>query len=127
MPWINNEFRYSARLLQRIAYSYLHIYDRIVLGDYIGSERFINKKLDLVEYKVDFDRALNAIGKGQWKGLIGVKLSDYKGLGRLQKLVIADILGIEDWELVNFYDISRLRGYAYSAMARFLNGVKRYL
>ncbi len=44
------------------------------------------------EYKADFDRALNALGKGEWDGKTeNHKWGEYRGFGRLQRLVIGDI------------------------------------
>jgi hypothetical protein len=132
MPWINEtEFYYSSKLLRQIAESYHHIYEGIVIkswnetidGQTIGCERCISNPWEIAECKADFDKALSAIGRGKWQGIASEKLSNYKGFGRLQRIVIADIVGIDDYELKGFYDIPRLRGYAYSQMARFLNGL----
>ena len=74
----------------------------------------------------DFDMALDKIGKGKWTGLIDdLKFSDYKRFGRLQWVVIAGIIGIEDYELegLGFYQIPQLRGRAYKWMVNCLNGL----
>ena len=135
-PWIRDNFRYSRWLLERIAASYQHIYDRIVLSSYtetldgsrIERERTISNRINLIEYKADFDRALSAIGTGQWEGIKGLKISNYKGFGRLQKVIIADVLGINSWELeeIGFYRIPQIRGYAYHLMADRLNGLPHH-
>ncbi len=137
MPWIGDEFRYSRWLLERIAKSYEHIYDRIVLSTYtiildgyvVERERSIAGELVLIEYKADFDRALEGLGHSRYPSrtpkldLTKTEFKNYYKYSRLQQIVIADILGIDDTELMDkgFYDIPRLRGYAYSLMAKGLN------
>jgi len=84
----------------------------------------------MLSTKIDFDRALDAIGRGHWSGTgfgddaKDNKFKTYRSFGRLQQVVIADIIGIRDWELEQrgFYDIERLKGMAYSAMVSFLRG-----
>ena len=74
----------------------------------------------------DFDMALDKIGKGKWTGLIDdLKFSDYKRFGRLQWVVIASIIGIEDYELegLGFYRMPQMRGRAYGRMIRILNNL----
>lgn len=79
----------------------------------------------VAEYRADFDRALNSIGKGIWTGNIANDFRVYKYYGNLQRVVIADIMGITDDELskLGFYQIGQLRGRAYRWMANYLNGV----
>jgi hypothetical protein len=74
--------------------------------DYISDEKF------------DFDKALNSIGKGHWQGIDSIDFSDYKHFGRLQRVVIADILGIEDEELekLKFTRVQNLKAIAYRRM-----------
>jgi hypothetical protein len=131
MPWINEtEFYYSSKLLRQIAESYHHIYQGIVIkswnetidGETIGCERRISNPWEIAECKADFDKALSAIGKGKWQGITGNKISDYKGFGKLQKLIIADILGEE----IEFYQVPQMRGYAYHLMADRLNGIPHH-
>jgi len=76
--------------------------------------------------KADFDRVLTSIGKGNWQGCTSHKFKDYKGFGKLQRIVIADILGIHDGELqgMGFYQLPQLRGRAYKRMVEVLNGQK---
>jgi len=79
----------------------------------------------IAEYKADFDRALDDLGRGHWSGdNISPLFKSYRGFGRLQRIVIADIIGVEDSELeaMGFYSIPRLRGLAYWRMKQFLNG-----
>ena len=89
-----------------------------MIGDYQ-----ITGLYELIDFKVDFDKALDSIGRADWDTLTSIDFYDYKYYGRLQKVVIADILGITDYELEarGFYDIPRLRGMAYSRMAENLN------
>ena len=125
MPWVNDEFKYSKWLLKKIALSYQHICDRIVLDSYtvildghpVEEERRIRGPFHLAEYKADFDQALSAIGKEKWQGITGDKLSDYKRFNKLQLSIIADILGNDDPME------PQMRGYAYRAMANYLNGL----
>ena len=135
--WKGDEYRYSKWLLERIAQSYGHIYDRIVLEVYtvildgykVERERCIKGEQTLIEYKVDFEGALAKLGNSRHPSrapkldLSSYDFKTYSKYSRLQQIVIADILGITDWELLGrgFYDIPRLRGYAYSIMAKYLN------
>ncbi len=111
--WKDNQYIYSTRTLRGIAHGYKYIYSQMRLSG----------NLDLLESKADFDMALNAIGKGHWTGEIG-EFKAYRYFGRLQRIIIAEILGVTDYELagVGFWDIPRLRGYAYYLMAKKLNG-----
>lgn len=85
-------------------------------------------RYDKLSTKIDFDRALDVMGRGHWSGTgfgdgaKDNKFKTYRSFGRLQQVVIADIIGITDGELeqVGFYDIERLRGWAYGAMSSFL-------
>lgn len=116
--WYNRgmEYMYRTDTLEIIARKYATIYQG--LRDW-RTEMYDPESI--IELKVDFDRALNSIGRGKWSGKID-DWGDFKNYGRLQQIIIADIFGIEDEELIGFKDIPRLRGYAYSLMARFLNG-----
>ena len=68
--------------------------------------------------KLDFDNALDSIGKGHWTGIDSVN----SNFGRLQRVVIADILGIEDCELekLKFVRVQNLKAIAYRRMLDFL-------
>ena len=121
MGWENNRYIYSKRILKVIAENYGSLYDGLPLSPHWEE----TNPITLAEYKADFDRALNSIGRGHWQGnLNGYKPQDYRHYGRLQQLIIADILGAGEQELLRmgFYDIPRLRGFAYYLMTRFLNG-----
>lgn len=76
-------------------------------------------------YKADFDLALTAIGKGHWFGIVNSNFRAFRYFGKAQQIVIADILGITDYELrgLGFYQVSQLRGRAYRWMANYLNGL----
>ena len=100
-----------------IADTYNQIYDHISThGD----------QLLAMEEKADFDMALSSIGRGNWHGLRGDKISDYRGFGKLQTTVIADILSIPDYYLSQqgYKRIPQMRGTAYIRMVNSLNGVK---
>jgi len=78
----------------------------------------------LVEYKADFDTALNELGRGKWCGLQSHDFSDYKDFGQYQRAIIASILDIGDYKL-KALGLPRSRQYrqeAFIEMARFLNG-----
>jgi len=117
MPWINDTYYYTKRTLQAIAETYDSIYwDGLLLGNY-----HIDYLKSIAEYKADFDRALDFIGRGYWRGT--TKSKHYRQFGKLQRLIIGDILGKEDWELGGWglYDVSKLRGIAYFRMLEYLN------
>lgn len=117
--WQDNEYVYSKGMLKRIAYSYQHIYQGIG-----GLNNDIVDWRSIAEYKADFDRALNGIGRGHWTGNIDeLTFRDFKSFGRLQRIVIADIYGIADGELEQdgLYRIQNLRSIAYGRMLQILN------
>jgi len=116
MGWINDTYFYSKRTLKTIAENYTTLYDGLPLR----SE--VTNLWSLAEFKADFDIALSSIGRGKWSGEI-LQFKEYRHFGRLQQIVIADILGIDDYELegLGFYSIPRLRGYAYYLMVTHLN------
>lgn len=121
MGWQGNEYFYSKRTLRLIAANYTNIYSGLPLS--LNAE--ITNPWALAEYKADFDMALKGIGKGQWSGLVnGCRFEDFKHYGRLQRIIIADIMGIKDDELerLGFWGIPRLRGFAYYLMIKYLNG-----
>jgi len=84
---------------------------------------------DVLSSKIDFDRALNALGKGKWDGLAWYEgtqetnLNSYKDCGVKQLVVIADILGYSDSDLEvrGVYDVILMREIAYKDMASYLN------
>ena len=127
MPWVNDRFYYTRGILEAIADWYdrkndygatSSIYEVLVIGDY----QIVNA-WGLVDFKADFDMALDYIGHGEWQGLTSLVFRDYKYFGKQQRIVIADILGILDDELSGwgFYEIPQLRGQAYGRMVAFLN------
>lgn len=121
MGWVNDKFFYTKRLLRVIVQNYSTIYDGLPLS--LSEE--VTNPWALAEYKADFDMALKGIGKGEWSGQIsGCRFKEFKGYGRLQQIIIADILNIDERQLVGlgFWDIPRLRGYAYYLMCQQLNG-----
>ena len=121
--WKNDEYIYTKGILNSIAKSYDHIYKDIETKSGMLLEA---NTLSIAEYKADFDRSLNAIGKGNWTGEIDNKeFIDFRHFGNLQRMVIADIYGITDGELeaLGFYQIPQLKGRAYKWMANKLNGL----
>jgi len=120
--WKDDKYIYTKGILTAIAYNYNHIYEGVEF-------RFGHAEYDpykIVEFKVDFDMALDAIGRGEWTGKMEDKdFGDFRHFGRLQRLVIADIYNIPDWELLDFdlVHIPRLKGRAYSWMSHCLNGL----
>mgnify|MGYP001586030693 CR=1 FL=1 len=121
MPWVNNQFRYSSGLLKNIAANYCTLYDGFPISWRVDSYNLF----DIAEHKADFDMSLRSIGKGRWTGDIGkTKYRDFIRYGRLQRIIIADIFGIDDYELglLGFYNIPQMRGFAYFLMKTFLNG-----
>ena len=112
MSWIDGKYYYSVRVLKAIASNYAQIYEGISFNGHT-----VVNPWSLAEYKADFDIALSAIGKGRWGGI-----KSKGNFGRLQKVIIADILGIKDY--VN--RVSQMRGYAYHLMADRLNGIPHH-
>jgi len=106
--WVDDVYFYSVKTLKIIAWSYRTIYEGLPL--YYE----VHNPFKLAEFKADFDRALSAIGRGKWTGINGFKISNYRGFGKLQKVVIADIIGEY---------VTGNGGLAYRWMANYLNGV----
>ena len=117
--WRDDKFYYSTKVLKTIAENYTALYE----GLEFRAGHLVTNPWALAEYKADFDLGVQSIGKGKWTGAIG-KFRDYHYHGRLQQIVIADILGIKDSELggLGFYNIPQLRGFAYYLMQQILNG-----
>ncbi len=121
MPWVGDKFIYTVKLLKAIAEQYDQIYEGFSFKGHT-----IMNPLSIIEYKSDFDMALKGIGKGSWTGHIdGLTFNDFKYYGRLQQIVIGDIYGISDYELMGlgFWNVSQMRGMAYYRMQCLLNGV----
>lgn len=151
-----DDYLYSVGMLKRIASAYQIIYSGIPanrttnctmedvlvyilekdltgtiatrreLADLLNRSNDITDVFSIAEYKADFDMSLSSIGRGEWRGLSSSSFRDYRYFGRLQRLIIADILHIEDNELraFGFTDIPKLRGMAYYRMMRNLNDRK---
>ena len=114
--WINDVFYYSVGNLKGIAEHYESLYTNASLAVLYY----------VAESKADFDRALDNIGRGKWRGLENSNFGAYKYYGREQQVIIADILGISNRRLegLGFYHIPQLRRKAYERMAAKLNGEK---
>ena len=121
MPWIEDEYFYTIGILKAIADWYKVIASVLMIGNYQIVNRYA-----IALFKADFDTALSSIGKGKWEGVTGEKFTNYKRYGRMQRIIIAQILGIADHELegFGFYDIPKLRGLAYFRMLENLNDRK---
>ena len=119
MGWVNGKYYYSTGALKSITENYLRIYE----GLPISWRTVIYNPWAIAEYKGDFDRALRGIGRGKWTGEIR-EFKYYRNFGKLQRVIIAYILGVSDNNLLSmrFRNISQLRGYAYYLMKLYLNG-----
>ena len=120
MPWVSDtEYVYMPRTLDAIAQGYESIYSHLDLGVHT-----VTSMDRLIEYKADFDIALSSIGRGHWDGLNESDFMTYSDFGRWQRVIIARILGIDDYELqaYGFYQVPQARGAAYSSMCKILNG-----
>ena len=122
--WSEDQLTYTYKVgeLKAIAKWYEYIY-----GSYYFREPGlfeISNLFRIAEFKADFDMALSYIGRGHWEGSQAVRFKDYKRFGKAQRIVIADIIGITEYELeaYGFYQIPQLRGKAYSWMMNYLNG-----
>jgi len=148
MPWNNDIYYYKIGTLNAIAKGYSSLYtDGLLLNlgnDDSGDDSQKDKRIKshkvkecgqvynrillqgIAEYKADFDNALSSIGKGDWNGLTSPKFKDYRYFGRLQRAIIAVILGITDREMEawGFWDVRKYRHMAYKRMAVFLNEEK---
>lgn len=84
----------------------------------------ITDTFTVAEFKADFDRGLREIGRGNWMGNLDPVFRNYKYYGRLQRIIIAQMLSLGEGflESQGFTDVPRLRGTAYSRMAEYLNG-----
>ena len=121
MPWVEDVYYYTAGILRAIVECYDTLHEVLTIGDY----KIVNR-YSLAEFKADFDISLSSIGRGKWEGVTGEKFTGYKRYGRMQRIIIAQILGINDYELegLGFYDIPKLRGLAYFRMLENLNDRK---
>ena len=120
MPWVNDKFLYSSKLLQVIAKNYLSLYAGLPRP--LGKEEIMNC-WDLAEFKADFEMALNAIGGGKWHDGI-TALTECRNFSYTQLVVVADMLGIDKLPIGAVYpgDIDKITKIAYAGMRRFLNG-----
>jgi len=64
MPWVNDKFYYTNGTLRAIAGGYDTVSEVLMIGDY----QIVNPYA-LVEFKADFDMALDSIGKTEWDSL----------------------------------------------------------
>lgn len=138
--WIEDKYYYTRAELQDIAGHYKDYLDTKVGGQAYDKTRSFSHynvdqskdavRLDMLSSKIDFDRALNAMGRGHWSGMHfgdnekDLEFKTYRGFSRKQRIVIAEILGVGDYvlEQQGFYDIDRYRKLVYIIMANWLNG-----
>ncbi len=122
MGWDNETgiYKYTSKVLRTIAENYESLYSD---GLSFRESNPVTDPLSIAEYRIDFDAGLNGIGGGVWHGLNGTEFKDYRKYDRLQLVVIADIMDIEDkvLESLGLYEIHKLKGYAYREMCRVLN------
>jgi len=149
-----NDYTYSKGMITRIAKAYSEIYagiPELKPHDYVRDEvmeyilykvitkepvtyreiaELLKRSSDITdmflvaEYKADYDNALRQIGRGNWQGNLDPVFRNYKYYGRLQRIILATMLEIEDSQLEvwGFEDVPRLRGTALSRMMEVLNG-----
>jgi len=123
MTWHNDTYYYSVGILKAIAEGYDSLYeDGLLLANH-----HISYLQSIAEYKADFDMSLDYIGRGNWQGLTSLNFRDYRHFGKLQRVIIACILGITNRSLEGwgFYDIPKLQGVAYFRMMEYLNSFER--
>lgn len=138
--WIEDKYYYTKGELKFIAQNYKEYLEPQIGGQSYDKSRGMLRygidyskdalRHDMLSSKVDFDRALNNLGYGEWSGTYlgesgqDYKFKTYRGFSKGQRIIIADILGIDNWELemMGFYDIEKYRAFIYGLMAKFLNG-----
>ena len=115
---------YTLGMLNAITRSYKTLYtagiEIVITQDIVYRN---GDPLSVMEFKADYDMALLSIGRGDWRGLVSLDFGHYRDYGKQQQTVIADLLGVTDYELQGrgFYQIDQLRGSAYSRMLAYLN------
>ena len=128
MGWnrLRTEYKYAKGTLIAIARSYRDI-SLIRFPVMVWGQRDYDKEITnlwvIAELKADFDMALSSIGRKRWDGWEGDNFDIYKTYGRLQRIVIADMCHMTDYELkrYGFVEIPQMRGTAYSRMLDCLN------
>ncbi len=117
MGWKDNQYFYSVGTLKDIAACYSQEgieFHRHKIYRYTDLDPW-----SIAEFKADFDRALDAIGRGHWIGEI-MDYKYYRNFSKYQRLIIADICGIPiEGTGINY--ALRLHGRAYGKLKRFLN------
>ena len=90
--WQGDTYFYNVKILETIARGYKELREICLLSGY-GFPGIPQ----VVLTKADFDLALNSIGKGKWNGKIA-KFKSYDNFGVQQRVIIADILHVSDYE-----------------------------
>ena len=130
--WEDDRYYYSLTELEGIAIDYTDLVcDNLVGMNFDTTAPGGVSWDDKLGAKIDFDRALNHIGNGNWSGTnFGQYPSDYdfntyRHFSPRQKVVIAAILKIPDGELEvrGLYNIPKLRVRAFRNMKSYLNGI----
>jgi hypothetical protein len=112
-------YRYSVRVLKSLAETYLYWQG---YEEKPASSRETNQ-YSISEYLADFELGLSRLA-GKKFVFNGLDFKNYINYNRYCRLIIADIIGITDSELVDkyhFYDLIRLREISYSMLKRVLN------
>ncbi len=114
---MRDDFRYSNKVLQCIAENYINLYD-----DGLSFKNTVIDGFELAEFIADFQYGVSHIGS---KFILLPEFKDYN-CNRFQRIIYADIYGLQNEELVDkyqFFNPERLRQIAYSKVKRFLNGI----
>ena len=127
--WKDGRYYYSLIELEGIAIDYRNLINDSLQGMNFDTTSGGISWDDMLGAKIDFDRALNHIGRGNWSGTnFGEYPSDYdfdtyKSFSPTQKVVIAKILNVDDSELEvrGMYDLPDLRKWAFRDMRDWLN------
>ena len=128
MGWnrARSEYIYARGTLRAIARAYSGIclpYHPVMVWGIRKEDRETTNLWAIAEIKADFDMALSSIGPKPWMGWQGNSFDTYRNYGRLQRIVIADMLHIPDHKLsaYGFSNPRQKRGTAYRWMLDFLN------
>ena len=120
--WHNDIFYYTRGILKDIARCYDGIYGGLTIN-----EHYISNDFDVAEFKADFDRALDELGKAKWNGLSSLSFNRYKHFDKKQRIIIAYILGLRsDYKLESwgFWEARKYRYKVLNEMVSILNGGK---
>ena len=111
MPWIEDRFYYTRGILKDIARCYDGIYGGLTINDH-----YIVNDFDVAEFKADFDRALDELGRAKWDGITHCNFSQYKYFDRKQRIIIAYILGLRSDDKLEAWGFWEARKYRYKVL-----------